>query len=114
MSFPRAFVIPNPGIVPVVLAAGASSRMGRPKELLELTDGVAVIDVVLEACARAGLGPAVVVTREERASVLGARLAARDPAPPVVVNPRPELGQTSSLQVGLARLPPDAAGFLIY
>jgi molybdenum cofactor cytidylyltransferase len=114
MSFPKIFVIPNPGIVPIVLAAGASSRMGRPKELLELADGVACIDVVLDACARAGLGPAIVVAREERGAVVGARVAARAPRPLLVVNPRPDLGQTSSLQAGLAWLPPDAVGFLIY
>lgn len=87
----------------VVLAAGAGVRLGRPKAQVVL-DGRRLVDLAVEACARAGLDPVVVVT--------GA--AAVEPEPPagtdqqdrpeVVVahNPEWETGQASSLRAGLA------------
>jgi molybdenum cofactor cytidylyltransferase len=100
-------------LVPLVLAAGASSRMGRPKELLEF-QGVSCLEVVLAACARARLARPIVVTRKDRVPLLEARLAGLPEPPTLVVNPAPERGQRSSLRSGLERLSPAARGFLIY
>jgi molybdenum cofactor cytidylyltransferase len=102
-----------PSLTPVVLAAGASTRMGQPKELLEF-QGVTCLELVLRACAGAGLGPPIVVTCGERQTAIAALLAGSFPTARLVVNPTPELGQTSSLRVGIAVLPPDCRGFLIY
>lgn len=103
-----------PRIHPIVLAAGASSRMGEPKEFLEF-QGLTCLEVVLRACAGAGLAPPIVVTRTDRSARLLALLAARNqPAVQVAVNPTPELGQTSSLREGLVLLPRSAEAFLIY
>ena len=99
--------------VPLVLAAGASSRMGTPKEFLEF-QGVSCLSLVLSACAGVGLVDPIVVTRQERLAQVKAHLATLQPAPQVVVNPRPELGQTSSLRAGLALLPSAARAFLIF
>jgi molybdenum cofactor cytidylyltransferase len=98
--------------VAVVLAAGASSRMGRPKALLEF-DGLSCVEVVLSSCAAAGLRCVVVVTAPGGEAV---RVAAVHPdlAVTLAVNPAPERGMLSSLQVGLGALPHAAPAFLIF
>lgn len=94
-------------ITPVVLAAGASRRMGRPKALLNF-DGRTALDRVLEAFA--GLGAPVVVL-----GAAAGKIAPRLPAGTrVVVNPDPDAGQTSSLKAGIRAVPPDAEGFLFH
>jgi CTP:molybdopterin cytidylyltransferase MocA len=95
-------------ITPVILAAGASARMGRPKALVEF-DGRTCLELILDAVG--GLGEPVVV--------LGAahdEIRKRVPlsAVRVAINPDPARGQTSSLKTGLARLPPSAAAFLFH
>lgn len=100
-------------LVPLVLAAGASSRMGRPKELLQF-QGLSCLQVVLAACEKAGLARPIVVTRKERLPLLEAHLTALSTPPTFVVNPAPERGQGSSLRSGLERLSSAARGFLIY
>jgi CTP:molybdopterin cytidylyltransferase MocA len=90
-------------IVPIILAAGASSRMGRPKALLDF-DGRRAIDLVLDACA--GLETPIVVTGAHPVDV-GDRAT-------VVVNPEWSRGQMSSLKAGLRALPPGATAFLLF
>jgi len=98
--------------VAVVLAAGASSRMGQPKALLDF-DGLTCLELVLSSCAAAGLRRVVVVTAPAAEAV---RAAAAHPGldVTVVVNPAPERGMLSSLQEGLRALPDDAGAFLIF
>ena len=84
----------------VVLAAGSSSRLGRPKQLLLYKDKSLVRRMAKEAVA-AGLSPVVVV--------LGARaeeVAAELTGLPVhtVHNPAWEAGMGSSLRVGVSAL----------
>jgi molybdenum cofactor cytidylyltransferase len=82
----------------IVLAAGASTRMGRPKALLEAGDRT-FIRTILHALRDAGVPEAVVVVRagqplviqEIEASGFGRAL----------VNPRADEGQLSSLVTGL-------------
>jgi CTP:molybdopterin cytidylyltransferase MocA len=88
--------------------------MGTPKEFLEF-QGLTCLELVLRACSDAGLPPAVVVTRGERQAAVRELVAVRAPErATVVVNPQPELGQTSSLRAGLLALPTAARGFLIF
>lgn len=94
---------PDSRLVPLVLAAGASSRMGRPKALLDF-DGRCALELVLDALA--DLAPPVVVLGPDRAEV-----EARVRLDRVAVNPDPASGQTASLRAGLALLPPDVEGF---
>ena len=89
-------------ITPVVLAAGGSARMGRPKALLDF-DGRSALECVLDAFA--GLDTPVVVTGRTPLPIDRARVAP---------NPEPERGQTSSLKAGLRRLRPDAEAFLFH
>jgi CTP:molybdopterin cytidylyltransferase MocA len=76
----------------IVLAAGSSSRMGRPKALLPAKpDGLSFVDaVVLTACAGgASVVRVVVAPGFER------------PKPYYVVNPDPDAGMLSSIHRGL-------------
>lgn len=86
----------SPSFAGVILAAGASTRMGRDKALLPWRDGT-----FLSAAIRA-LQPVT----ELVLIVGGANAASLEPianayAAFMVVNPEPERGQFSSLQVGL-------------
>ena len=96
----------------IVLAAGRSSRFGRPKALAS-TGKTTFIAQILQALADAGVTEGVVVARpaddalkdEVAKTVTGCRL---------VVNPDPERGQLSSLIVGLDAIDrADIAGALV-
>src|SRR5256885_4405870 len=104
--------IPRPRVVAVVLAAGSSTRMGRPKALLEF-DGPVCLDLVLGACAEAALAGAVVVTAPDGEAVRARAAAAGLPAL-LAVNDQPERGMLSSLQAGLRHLPAGTDAFFIY
>jgi CTP:molybdopterin cytidylyltransferase MocA len=90
-------------VAALVLAAGAGTRIGGPKALLALADTTFVERVVATARA-AGLAPIVVVVGHAAQAVADAV----PPGPDVTIahNPHPDEGQLSSLQVGLAALPP--------
>jgi molybdenum cofactor cytidylyltransferase len=87
-------------IAAVVLAAGLSRRMGRPKLLLPLA-GRPVIRVTVDLVARAGLDDVVVVVGPEPEAM--AR-ALEGTGVRLVVNPAPEAGQASSIAAGIAAL----------
>jgi molybdenum cofactor cytidylyltransferase len=95
------------GVVAVVLAAGASTRMGRPKALLDF-DGTPCVARVLAACRQGGASEVVLVT-----APAGAEVRALGAGTIEAINQHPEQGMLSSLQAGLRALPP-AAGFLIF
>lgn len=84
----------------LILAAGASRRMGRPKALLAF-DGASFVERVAAALAVGGATSVTVVTRADLAEAVAARLGDRAR---VVVNPTPERGMQSSISVGLAAL----------
>jgi len=97
-------------IAAVILAAGASTRFGKPKQLLDW-GGVPLLAHVADVALSAGLEPVIVVLgcqAEASCATLGAR--------PVhtAMNWRWQEGMSTSVQVGLAALPPttDAAIFL--
>jgi CTP:molybdopterin cytidylyltransferase MocA len=95
-------------VAPIILAAGASTRMGRPKALLDF-DGKCCLELVLEAVC--GLRTPIVVLGAAREEIQ-ARVELGSVH--VVVNEDWQRGQTSSLKAGLSCLPPTAAGFLLY
>lgn len=93
----------------VILAAGNSERMGRPKALLEYR-GKFFIENVCAALRLAGI--------EERVAVLGRDAAAitsawKPAGEKVIVNPEPDLGQLSSLRAGLLAADPGAEAFMV-
>ena len=77
-------------IVPIILAAGASSRMGRPKALCDF-DGRTCIELVLDACRQASLAPPIVVLGFQAATI---RRRVRFGNATVVMNESAERGQT--------------------
>ena len=99
----------------LILAAGSSSRMGRPKALLPIGTDTFVSRMVTTMM-NGGVCQVVVVASSQSARGIQAALAgnrADDPAT-LVENPRPENGQLSSLLVGLDALErSDVAGVLV-
>jgi putative acetyltransferase len=100
-------------VTPVVLAAGASSRMGAPKAALtfEPRDPVrgrttTALGLVLEACSAALLAEPIVVTGAHAAI---ARSAAGDRPARLVDNPRWADGRATSIRAGLDAVRTDAA-----
>jgi len=93
------------GLTPIILAAGASSRMGRPKALLDF-DGRTALQLCLEAVR--GHGTPIVVLGSNHAEIRS-RLALGHVR--VMLNLNVDSGQTASLQAGLSILPRDAEGF---
>ena len=98
------------GIVPIILAAGASTRMGTPKALCDF-DGHSCLQLALHTCREAGLARPIVVLGYWAAEI-SARV--RLEAATVHRNGLPHHGQTSSLKVGLRALPARAQAFLLY
>ena len=93
----------------IVLAAGLSLRMGRPKLLLEV-EGRPIIRHVVERVVSAGIREVFVVAGPEHGG-----LARALEGLPVrfVVNPTPEAGQGSSVSVGVRSLPAGTTAVLI-
>lgn len=92
-------------IAGVILAAGASSRMGSPKALLDYqgeTFVARLVRVLSGTC-----DPVIVALGYHAEAIRGAIPEGAD----VVINPAPERGQLSSLQTALDMLPPEAEGF---
>lgn len=97
-------------VVAVVLAAGRSARMGRPKQLL-LWRGRPLVAHVLGAATAAGLERVVVVLGHAAGEVALALEA--PPGARLVVNPDHASGQASSLRAGLGAAGPEADAALI-
>jgi len=92
----------------LILAAGESRRMGRPKALLEYR-GETFVDRLIGLFARY-CSPVVVVLGAQQASVrAGIR---RSAAALLVENPEFRLGQLTSMQCGLRAIPAEAEGVL--
>ena len=90
----------------VVLAAGAASRMGRNKLLLEIGDQPLVRHVI-EAASEGGCHTVLVVYSHD------AVRAAVGSAAVTVHNPEAASGQASSMKVGLQSLPAEVEGAVI-
>ena len=96
-------------IAAIVLAAGLSRRMGRPKLLLELV-GRPIIRHAVERVLSSGIREVLVVTGPEHEDLV----RALDGLPVrVVVNEAPEAGQGSSVSAGVRALPPGTTAVLI-
>lgn len=92
----------------IILAAGASRRMGAPKALLEYA-GETFLDRWIGLLA-AHCSP-VLVTLGSQAETIRSRLR-RAAQAQFIVNPAPERGQFSSLQCALQVLPVPVEGFV--
>lgn len=90
----------------VILAAGGSTRLGRPKQLLDWQGRPFVRSVALTAI-EAGLKPVVVVTGANADQV---SQAVADLPVELVYNEDWSAGQSSSVRQGLKSLPPETGG----
>ena len=94
----------------VILAAGSSRRMGRPKPLLGI-EGDIFINRILSNLSAAGLTRILIVLGEHAGDVrsaLGGKIKAG-----IVINPSPERGQLSSIQMALDQLDRSTTGILL-
>ncbi len=96
-------------VTPLILAAGESRRMGRPKALLDF-DGTSCLEMVLEICRRSRALPPLVVLGFSADKVRPVLPAGTQ----VVVNADYARGQISSLKAGLEAVPADSDGFLLF
>jgi molybdenum cofactor cytidylyltransferase len=99
----------TPQAAAIVLAAGGSSRMGRPKQLLPV-GGRPMVRCVTEAVCASGLAQVVVVVgaqaREVRDVLAGLPVD-------MVVNPDWAEGMSTSLQAGLGAVRPGMEALLV-
>lgn len=97
-------------ITGIVLAGGTSSRLGRPKQLLEL-DGRPVLQHVVDAARAAGLDEVVVVLGH-RADDIAAAIEL-PPSARTTYNPRFAEGQSTSLAAGLSAASPGSRAAVV-
>jgi CTP:molybdopterin cytidylyltransferase MocA len=95
----------------VVLAAGGSTRMGRPKALLPLPGGPSALARIVAACREGGCAPVLAVVGAESEAV-GAAAAAAGAA--VVENGAWARGRSTSVKAALPHLPAGAPGLLLF
>ena len=99
----------KPGsIAGIILAAGASRRMGTPKALLQF-QGETFLDRLIRLFSAVASPVIVVVGHHAEAIRSGIQ---RSPEAVFVTNPDPERGMLSSLQCGLAAIPSEAQAAL--
>ena len=94
----------------VVLAAGGSTRMGRPKALVEIGGRTALAGIV-GACRDGGCSPVLVVVGSD-AEAVGA--AARAAGAVVVENGAGSRGRSTSVKAALPHLPPGTRNVLLF
>jgi molybdenum cofactor cytidylyltransferase len=102
--------VTRPFIAGLVLAAGASTRLGQPKQLLPFGETTMLGRVVAETCAAAGLDQVVVVIGGSAAAV---RRQVDFGTATVVENPEFTEGCASSYRTGLAAVDPRAAAVAV-
>jgi molybdenum cofactor cytidylyltransferase len=93
----------------LILAAGASRRMGQPKQLLDW-NGRPLVRAVAETALAGALDPLLVVVGHAQAQVLTALSGLPLTA---VVNPDYAEGQSGSLRAGVEGLPPNTPAVVV-
>lgn len=96
----------------LLLAAGESSRMGRPKQTLDWL-GAPLIVYQTRQLLQAGVGQAIVVLGHEAATVRPLVEAVEDARVSIVVNPDYSEGKTTSIKAGLRAVGSGAASIML-
>lgn len=97
-------------ITGIILAAGRSARLGRPKQLVPLA-GRPLLAHTLAHAAASNLDEVILVLGHEAAAIAG---AVGDHGQRTVVNPDYAAGQSTSVQAGLAALHPETEAVLFF
>jgi len=92
----------------IVLAAGKSERMGRPKALLPFR-GSTFLENILDAISRSRIQHTAVVVGHHRREIENRIISV-----PLVFNPNYEQGMVTSLQAGIRALPPHTLGAFLF
>src|SRR5215813_9425795 len=92
----------------IVLAAGKSERMGRPKALLEFR-GKTFLENILDTISRSSIAHTSIVVGHHRQEIQNAVKGAS-----MVFNPDYEQGMVTSLQTGIRALPPESIGAFLF
>jgi molybdenum cofactor cytidylyltransferase len=100
----------SPKIAAVILAAGYSRRMGKPKALLKIGSSI-FHDSILEQLRTLPLDPLITVLGDAGAEII--KTSRAGPHHLFISNPQPGKGQLSSLQCALKVLPTDVRGCLL-
>ncbi len=99
---------PDPRLPAIVLAAGASTRLGRPKQL-ESFYGEPLLERAVRLACEAGCAPVVVLGSSAERILAECSM----PGAQIVLNPEWAGGMASSLRAGLQALASGAAGTLV-
>ncbi len=83
----------------VILAAGASQRLGQPKSLVAIGD-TTLVGLAYQKLIKAGCSPILIVTRSE----LSVQIMQATIGSTIIVNSAPEEGRTGSIQCGILSL----------
>lgn len=94
----------------IILAAGESKRMGKPKALLPFGNQLA-IERIVTVCAQAGIAEPIIVLGAHEKTI---REAAQLGKAKLVSNPDWEKGRSSSVKAGWKALAPTVSWFLIW
>ena len=97
-------------IVPIILAAGDSSRMGYPKALLPL-GSVTFLTHIMNVLERLNM-PVPLLVLGKHADRIRPFIASRQVR--VLINPSPERGQSSSIQIAVRNLEESCVGCMIW
>jgi CTP:molybdopterin cytidylyltransferase MocA len=104
------------GVAAVVLAAGASTRMGEPKALLRVSDGRSYVEAIAATARAGGCDEIVVVLGPPHGDTIRAQQASaqQSPAATIAWNPDPSRGMLSSVQAGIAALSAGVTAAMIW
>ena len=107
---------PPARVAAVVLAAGASTRMGEAKALLRVPDGRRYLEAIAETARAGGCDEIVVVLGPPHGDAIRAGVTAPEAGATMKLawNPAPERGMLSSVQAGIAALPASVATVLVW
>src|SRR3989304_268869 len=98
----------SPMFAAIILSAGKSERMGRPKALLRI-HGRTFLENILAAISKASISATVVVAGHHRDEI-GRQIKLRS----IVFNPDYEKGMITSIQAGIRALPQAAEGAFLF
>jgi len=102
----------QPQTAGIILAAGASTRFGPPKQLIKLKDK-SLVEWVADAALNSQLQTVVLVLGHRHQKIIKALGdKGRHPKLEIVVNHRYHEGQSTSLKIGLSRIKQDFAAVM--